>query len=186
MIEINKLVESNNLKSAITLKKSFQPRFEYLKRYAKIDLVISKFEERFQQDMNTQSLDFLIKNIKKVFEFLPKFSSIVSFSIKNNSKIEKIENTAMLELFSETVDLLKTIGNYQKHKNVFYDRFLEYLEKGILKNIEPKNLSEKTVDIFCFFVTYNSFKTQIFCSEIPDIILSQIDAHFIEKMKVLL
>ena len=184
MIQINKLIEGNNLKSAISVFENYKSNFESLKKHAKMSLLIKRFEENFQNDINQQSLDMFLKNIKKVFEFMPKFSSTLYFNLKNNSQIEKIQNAAMIDLFSETVSLLKSTGNYERLKTVFTDRFTEYLENGILKNIDAHNLPEKTVDLFCFFVTYNGFRTQLFNSEIAEISLAKTEPQFNNKNKV--
>lgn len=184
MMQVNKLVESGNLKSAILLRNNFKPHFESLKKYAKISMAIDKFEESFLKDIQTKSLDFMLKNIRKVFEFLPKFGATLTFNLRNNAQVEKVQNAAMLELFSETVDLLKIIGNYDKLKVVFYEKFYEFLEISILKNIDSKNLGEKSVDLFCFFVIYQSFRAQIFHLEIPEMILLKTEPRFCEKMKV--
>lgn len=183
MAEINRLVEANNLKAALVLHNSQKGNFDHLKRYSRLTLVVERFEEDFERDVQAQSRDFLLKNVRKVLEFVPKFAAAVSFSLRTNAPVERVQNAAMLELLGQTVELLRAVGNYDKLKGVFYDKFVEYLESAVLKGLDARNLAEKAVELFCFFVTYESFRQQVFNCELSQISLLRVEPRFVDRVK---
>jgi hypothetical protein len=185
MIEINRLLDENNVKSAFMLFQRFQEKAGSCRTSSKLILLIDRFEADFRSNITRKARELTIKNIKKNFEYIPKYSQIFKTNFKNNTPVEKIDYTSNCALLQESQEIFSLMKSEEEFKELFRKQFGDYLQNAILKNIDPRNLFDKMIDLFCFCSLYETFRAEVFTNDIPQISLMSIEPHFIEKLKVL-
>lgn len=185
MMEINRLLDENNVKSAFMLFQKFQEKAACCRNSSKLILLIDRFEADFRANITRKARELTIKNIKKNFEYLPKYSQILKTNFKNNTPVEKIDYTSNCALLQESQEVFSLMKSEDEFKELFRKQFGDYLQNAILKNIDPRNLFDKMIDLFCFCSLYETFRAEVFKNDISQISLMSIEPNFIEKLKVI-
>lgn len=184
MIEINRLLDENNVKSAFMLFQRFQEKAVSCRNSSKLILLIDRFNADFRANITKKARDLTIKNIKKNFEYLPKYSQILKTNFKNNTPVEKIDYTSNCALLEESQEVFSLMKSEDEFRELFRRQFSDYLQNAILKNIDPRNLYDKLIDLFCFCSLYETFRAEVFKNDIPQISLMSIEPNFVDKLKV--
>lgn len=143
--------------------------------------MLQKFDEDFEKKIRKKSQELFIKNIKNIFEGLPKFASIVKSNLLNPSSTLNFDYFGALSLFNETKEIFLLMGKMELLENLFHEKFNEFISNALIKNITSKNFTDKSLEFFCFFATYKKFNHEIFNKNLKEIDILKLEPLFITK-----
>ncbi len=146
--------------------------------------LIERFEKDFKANIKMRAIDLTTKTIKKNFEYLPRYCSILKANFKKDTLLEKLDYSSNCSLLEESKEIFVLLKNEDEFREIFKKQFSEYLQNAILKNIDPRNLYDKLIDLFCFCSLYETFRAEVFKNDISQLTIQGIEPKFIEKLKV--